>query len=275
MKNDPSPRSNQRSPFSHGEKALLYDRRNRRYVVVLETGSRFFTHIGAISHDQIIGRLGGFYVQTDSGHRFFVVKPTLQESIFELPRESQVIYPKDIGAIIMKADLFPGAHVIEIGMGSGALSAATLRAIGPQGSLVSYDVRESILAGAQANIRELALEVTNHKVTIQDTYVDGINELEIDRILIDVPEPWRLVEAAAAALLPGGILMAYMPTVLQAHQFAMTITSDLRWRLAETTELIERSWHFANTSARPNHRMVAHTGFISTARRAEPIPTPG
>jgi tRNA (adenine57-N1/adenine58-N1)-methyltransferase len=191
-----------------------------------------------------------------------------------LPRQSQVIYPKDLGSLLMRLDLYPGANVVEAGLGSGAAAAAILRAVGPEGSLVSYEVRGEIVGPAAANLRELGVSATNHTVTVADVYESGIAERDVDRLLFDLPEPWRLADQAAQTLRTGGVLAAYLPTVLQVHQLTMALTQDTRWRLVETVEIMERPWHVTDQSVRPEHRMIAHTGFITTARRCEPSAEP-
>jgi tRNA (adenine57-N1/adenine58-N1)-methyltransferase len=259
-----------RGPFQAGDIALMYDRRRRRYRVPLRKGERFSSHLGAIDHDDIIGRNEGFVIQTSKGHRVVILRPTFRERVLDIPRQSQVIYPKDLGTLLLRLDTYPGARVIESGLGSGAASAAILRAIGPAGALTSYEVREEIIEKARANIRELAPEATNHSVVIADAYETGFAETEVDRILLDLPEPWQMTDYAAKALRNGGILAAYIPTILQVHKVTMALTQDTRWRLVETIEVIERPWHVTDASVRPDHRMVAHTGFITTARRCEP-----
>jgi tRNA (adenine57-N1/adenine58-N1)-methyltransferase len=257
------------SPFASGDVVIFYDRRRRRYSVPLSTGGSYSSHLGAINHDDIIGRTEGFIAVTSKGHRVTALRPTFQESIFNLPRQSQVIYPKDLGALLIRLDLYPGANVVEGGLGSGAASAAILRAIGPTGLLTTYEVRGEIIEKSQANISQLTPESTNHKIVLADIYESGIAERGIDRILFDLPEPWRAVEHAATALRTGGIIAVFLPTVLQVHKLSLAFTSDPRWRLIETTEMIERPWHVTEMSVRPEHRMVAHTGFITTARRCE------
>lgn len=258
-----------RAPFANGDVAVLYDRRRRRYRVELKLGGSFSTHLGAIPHDEIIGRLEGFTAVTHKGHRLLVFRPTFRESVLELPRQSQVIYPKDIAQILMHGDIYPGASVVELGLGSGAMSAGLLRAIGPTGSLTTYEVREEILSAAKNNVTRLASEASNHSVVVGDVYETGIGERDQDRIVTDVPEPWQITDSAVAALRTGGILICYLPTVLQVHQITMALTQDNRWRLVNTVELMEREWHVADNSARPGHRMIGHTGFITTARRTE------
>ncbi len=261
-----------RAPFAEGDTAIVYDRRSRRYRVTLASGAFIETHLGFARHDDVIGRREGFFLSTSKGSRLFVSRPTFADAARELPRQSQVIYPKDLAALLMRADIYPGARVIEVGLGSGAASAALLRAIGPEGSLVTYEARGGIVEAARRNVAELAPGARNHWVVVADAYAEGLGDAEVDRVAADVPEPWRLLDAAAAALRPGGVFAAYLPTVLQAHELAMRLSRDSRWHMAETVELLERPWHFGERSARPEHRMVGHTGFITTVRRTEPPP---
>ena len=262
-------------PLKAGEVVVLRDRRGRRYRVKLKPGGEYHTHMGPLSHDNLIGHEEGGFVATTKGNKFLALRPTLTEAVRELPRHSQVIYAKDLGAILMHGDIFPGAHVLEIGLGSGATSAAILRAIGAEGSLVTYEVREEVIEGAKRNIAELVADPSNHTVHLRDAYEEGIEQRGLDRIVMDLPEPWRLVGQAAEALRPGGILLCYLPTVLQVHQLGMALQEERRFQLPETVELLERPWHVTKQSIRPEHRMIGHTGFITTARRCEPGPSLG
>lgn len=266
--------SRNRAPLAPGDTVVLYDRQRRRYRVSLREGGNFSTHLGGVSHDAIIGRTEGFTVVTTKKHPLVVVRPSFREAVFEIPRQSQVIYPKDLGAILMRLDLYSGAHVAETGLGSGAASAAILRAIGSEGSLVTYEIRGQVVSGAQANVAQLAPDATNHRIVVADAYQEGFTERDLDRILIDLGEPELMASHAADALRPGGIVAAFMPTILQVHRLTMALTMDPRWRLTETVEVIERTWHVADASVRPDHRMVGHTGFITTARRCEPANFP-
>jgi len=263
-----------RAPFADGDIAMLYDRKQRRYRLRLSSGAIFETHLGYVPHEELLGRTEGFFVVTSRGHRMLVLRPTFSEGVLELPRQSQVIYPKDLGPVLLRGDLYPGARVIEIGLGSGATAAAVLRAIGPTGSLTSYEVREDIVKKSRENVAELAPGAANHTIVVADAYVQDLTGHDADRIIIDTPEPWRIVDASAKALRPGGILLSYLPTVLQVPQLTEALHRDARWRLVETVELMERGWHVTDKSVRPEHRMVAHTGFITPTRRCAP-PPPG
>ena len=255
-------------PLQAGEVVILHDRRGRRYRLKLSAGTTYHTHLGSLDHADLIGRSDGCFVSTAKGSRLLALRPTLLEAVLEMPRHSQVIYPKDLGTILLRGDIFPGARVLEVGLGSGATAATLLRAVGPMGEVVSYEVRPEVVEGAQRNIQELA-STDNHTVRLRDVTAEGIEERDLDRVVMDVPEPWHAVEAAAEALRPGGILLCFLPTVLQVHELGAALRREPRFHLAETVEVLERPWHVTSRSIRPVHRMVAHTGFITTARRCE------
>ena len=253
-----------RGEFRAGDLALLIDRKRRRYLVRLEPDGAFHTHMGILPHADLIGREAGCRVSI-AGHRILALRPTLSDYILESPRVTQVIYPKDLGAILVYGDIYPGARVLEAGLGSGALTTALLRAVGPSGNVVSYETRTEQVARALENIRVAIGETPNHDVRSADVY-ESIVDRELDRVVLDVPEPWRAVDHAAEALSPGGILLCFLPTVLQVHRLSEELDDHPRFDLVETIEVMVRPWHFSRRSARPQHRMVAHTGFITTAR---------
>ena len=255
--------------FDEGDLALLIDRKGRRYMLTLKAEGVFHTHVGTLPHEQIIGREQGDWFRTSMGQGLLAIKPTLSDYILEMPRGSQVIYPKDLGNILMLADVFPGATVVEGGLGSGALTAVLLRAVGHQGKVVTYEVREDMVERAMRNIRALAPDPDRHELYIGDIY-QGIRERDVDRIVLDVPEPWQVVPHAGDALSRGGIFLSFLPTILQVHQLVEALTSDSRFQLFETVEVLLRPWNVTKRSVRPVHRMVAHTGFITTARLCAP-----
>jgi tRNA (adenine57-N1/adenine58-N1)-methyltransferase len=254
-------------PFVAGERVLFVDDKDRRYLVKLRAGADFQTHSGVIDHDAVIGLEEGSTVTTrrkeSAGREVLAVRPTLADLVVKMPRGAQVIYPKDLATILLLADLFPGARVLEAGVGSGALSMAALRA---GCSIVGYELREDFAERAKANVTDLLGEDVKYEVKIRDVY-DGIDERGLDRILFDLPEPWRAVPHAAVALRPGGILLAYLPTINQTAELRHALAA-YPFALAETTEVLVRSWHVTRRSVRPDHRMVAHTGFLTTARRS-------
>jgi tRNA (adenine57-N1/adenine58-N1)-methyltransferase len=261
--------------FAPGDRVLLVDNRRRRHLVVLVAGGQFHTHAGIIEHDDVIGRADGSIVRTTRGVRLFAWRPTLAEYVLEMPRGAQVIYPKDIGPILMLADVFPGARILESGVGSGALTSALLRTVGPAGSVTGYEIRDDFAKRAVQNVHGFLGSDVPLQVHVRDVY-EGIDEREVDRVILDLPEPWRVVKHAADALVPGGILLAYLPTILQVGRLREELVSA-PFAMVETLEVLHRGWHVEGQSIRPDHRMVAHTGFLTVARRLadEPQPTAG
>jgi tRNA (adenine57-N1/adenine58-N1)-methyltransferase catalytic subunit len=254
---DPSPSH----AFAPGERVLLLDPKDRRYLVTLVEGARFHTHAGILDHDEIIGAPEGCSVTGSTGRVFIALRPTLAEVVLKMPRGAQVIYPKDLGAILISADIGPGQRVLEAGVGSGALSMAVLRA---GASIVGYDIREDFANRARANVRDFLGDDVDYRVEIRDVS-EGIDETNLDRILLDLPEPWAVVPHAVRALRPGAIFLAYLPTINQTAQLRHAL-AEAPFALADTVEILRRTWHIEARSVRPDHRMVGHTGFLTTAR---------
>ena len=252
-----------RGPLTVGEKVLLIDPKGRRYLVTLKVGGEFHSHGGYIPHDELIGRSEGTTVKATKGLAYTALRPTLADFVLKMPRGAQVIYPKDLGPILMLADMYPGARVLESGVGSGALSMGLLRA---GADVVGYELREDFAAKAAENVVAFSGEgvLERYRVEIRDCY-EGIDETELDRIVLDLPEPWQVVKHAERALRPGGILVAYTPTIVQAAQLREAL-ADRPFLQAATIEVLHRSWHIEGQSVRPDHRMVAHTGFLTSAR---------
>lgn len=254
-------------PLAPGERALLVDTKGRRYLITLESGAEFHTHNGVLAHDDILGSGEGRSVRSTRGGRFTVLRPTLADFVLKMPRGAQVIYPKDLGPILVLADVFPGAKVLESGIGSGALSMTLLRA----GAVVhGYELREDFATRAQANVASfLGTEATErYHVEIRDCY-EGIDLTELDRVILDLPEPWQVVEHARGALRAGGILVAYSPSIMQVARLHEALDQH-PFAFAQTIEVLQRSWHVEGQAVRPDHRMVAHTGFLTQARLVEP-----
>ena len=249
--------------FEPGDKALLLDSKARRYLITLAEGGQFHSHSGFITHEQLIGQPEGIVVRTATGARYTAVRPTLSDFVLKMPRGAQVIYPKDLGPILLLADVFPGARVLEAGVGSGALSMTLLRA---GADVVGYEVRADFAAKAQENVRAFvgAEAAERYRVEIRDVYA-GIDETDLDRVVLDLPEPWRVVKHAAEALHAGGILVSYVPSIIQVSQLRDAL-ADSPFGMAETLEVLLRTWHVEGTAVRPDHRMVAHTGFLTAAR---------
>lgn len=250
-------------PLQAGEKVVLVDAKARRYLLTLKPGAEFHSHAGFITHDEMIGGEEGTIARTTGGARYTIIRPTLAEFVLKMPRGAQVIYPKDLGAILMLADIFPGCRVLESGIGSGALSMTMLRA---GAHITGYEIREDFAAKAQENVAAFlgpeALE--RYDIKIRDTGL-GIDETGFDRVVLDLPEPWLVVPHAAKALRTGGIFLSYLPTITQTATLRATLR-DHGFAMAETLEVLHRGWHIEGMSVRPDHRMVAHTGFLTHAR---------
>jgi tRNA (adenine57-N1/adenine58-N1)-methyltransferase len=250
-------------PLLAGERVLLFDAKDRRYLVTLDDGGEFHTHSGPVPHDAMIGHPEGLVVRSARGARYTVVRPTLAEVVLKMPRGAQVIYPKDLGPLLIMADIFPGARVLESGLGSGALSMALLRA---GAEIFGYELRDDFAARAAANVAGFlgAGALDRYHVEVRDVY-DGVGVGDLDRVVLDLPEPWQVVAHAEAALRPGGILVSYLPTITQVVTLRQTLDHS-GFGMAETIEVLQRSWHIEGQSVRPDHRMVAHTGFLTSAR---------
>jgi tRNA (adenine57-N1/adenine58-N1)-methyltransferase catalytic subunit len=247
-----------------GDRVLLVDNKGRRHLVSLEPGGEFHTHAGVVAHDDLIDHPDGTTVRTSRGARLVAVRPTLAEYVLEMPRGAQVIYPKDIGPILVLADVFPGARILESGVGSGALTTALLRSVGPSGHIAGYEIRDDFAQRAIKNVHGFLGDQVPLDVEVRDVY-EGIDERELDRIVLDLPEPWRVVKHALNALRPGGILLAYLPTILQVGRLREEL-ANAPFGMIETLEVLHRTWHVEGQSIRPDHRMVAHTGFLTHAR---------
>jgi tRNA (adenine57-N1/adenine58-N1)-methyltransferase len=249
--------------FAVGDQVLLIDAKKRRYLVTLEPGGEFHTHAGVVAHDDLIGQPEGSSFRSSRGATMLAIRPTLAEFVLKMPRGAQVIYPKDLGPMLMLADIFPGARVLESGVGSGALSMTLVRA----GAVVTgYELREDFANRATKNVATFlgpdALE--RYRVTCRDVY-EGIDETDLDRVVLDLPEPWRVVKHATRALHRGGILVAYTPQITQAVQLRDELAGQ-GFGMVDTIEVLNRGWHIEGQSVRPDHRMVAHTGFLTHSR---------
>ena len=253
--------------FLAGDICLLIDRKDRRYLITLKSGDQFHSHSGFINHDDIVGVTDGTNIKSSGGSNFLAFRPTLAEYSVMMERGPTPIYPKDIGAILSYGDIYPGCKVVEAGTGSGSLTMALLEAVGGKGHVFSYEIRDDFLEIAQSNILRFArLESEQLTLENRDIY-EGIDEQDVDRIVLDLAEPWKVIPHAEISLRPGGILIIYVPTTLQLHRVWENLAACAGFGLIEQIELIERPWDAAKNSLRPSHRMVGHTGFITTARR--------
>ena len=246
-----------------GDRVLLLDRKRRRYLVTLAEAGEFHTHAGPVPHAQLLGQQEGFVARSTTGATYLAVRPTLADFVLKMPRGAQVIYPKDLGPILLLADIFPGARVLEAGVGSGAMSMTLLRA---GAHVVGYEIRADFAARAQSNVASFlgADAASRYRVEERDVY-EGIDETDLDRIVLDLPEPWRVVKHAESALHPGGILVSYLPSIVQVSQLheALEVSG---FGMTQTQEVLVRTWHVEGQAVRPDHRMVAHTGFLTSTR---------
>jgi tRNA (adenine57-N1/adenine58-N1)-methyltransferase len=249
--------------FAEGDQVLLIDVKKRRYLVTLEAGGEFHTHAGVIAHDDLIGAAEGSSFRSTRGSAMLAIRPTLADFVLKMPRGAQVIYPKDLGPLLMLADIFPGARVLESGVGSGAMSMTLVRA----GAVVhGYELREDFANRARKNVRTFLGDEALDRYTVEhrDVY-EGVDEVDLDRVVLDLPEPWRAAKHAARAMHRGGILVAYTPQITQAVQLRDELDSQ-GFGMIDTVEVLNRGWHIEGQSVRPDHRMVAHTGFLTSAR---------
>ncbi|MFM7617713.1 MAG: tRNA (adenine-N1)-methyltransferase [Actinomycetes bacterium] len=255
-------------PFTVGDMVLLEDSKRRRHLITLSEDGEFHSHTGVLAHRALLGQEEGVTVRTTRNARLTALRPTLAEYVLKMPRGAQVIYPKDLGPIIMLGDIFPGARILESGVGSGALTMTLLRAVGPTGHVLGYELREDFADRARRNIEGFLGPDAPCSIEVRDIY-DGIDATDLDRIVLDLPEPWRVVEHAARALRPGGILLSYLPTIGQVGLLREALAAS-SFGMAESLEVLQRTWHVEGQSIRPDHRMVAHTGFLTHARLLVP-----
>lgn len=249
--------------FEVGGRVLLIDEKGREAFIKLKDGGQSHTHAGYILHDDIIGKHDGFKYVTNTGSSFVALIPGLDDMVLKMPRGAQVIYPKDLGAILIEADIFPGAKVLESGVGSGALSMTLVRA---GANVTGYEIREDFAARAIENVSMLARRGTSgsYKIHIKDIY-QGISESEYDRVVLDLPEPWLVVPFLAGSVVEGGRVLAYQTSINQVAQFKHEL-SKAGFSFIRTIEVLHRGWYIEGRAVRPDHRMVAHTGFLTSAR---------
>ena len=262
-----------RGPLRAGEWVRLTDTKGRRHNFCLEPGKRFFSNRGHLDHDELIGRDEGFAVTSSVGGEYVVFRPLLSEYVVSMPREAAVVYPKDAAQIVAMADIFPGADVVEAGVGSGALTCSLLRAVGPHGRVSSYELREEFADVARRNVNQFfgAPDGETHpawSLTLGDlAEALPASGQRCDRVILDMLAPWACLDAVAEALRPGGIVCAYVATTTQLSRFAETIRAHGGFTEPHAWESMVRDWHLEGLAVRPGHSMVGHTAFLITARR--------
>jgi tRNA (adenine57-N1/adenine58-N1)-methyltransferase len=267
-----------RGPLAEGEWVRLVDGKGRKHNIRLEAGKSFHTNKGAISHDDLIGRDEGFTVASTSGGEYLVFRPLLSEFVVSMPRGAAVVYPKDAAQIVAMADIYPGAHVVEAGAGSGALTCSLLRAVGPHGRVSSYERRAEFADVARRNVAQFfGGPADEPHPAWQLTVGDLVEELpcgdepgSVDRVVLDMLSPWECVGVVADALRPGGIVVAYVATTTQLGRIVETLRAHGEFTEPQPWETLVRDWHVEGLAIRPGHKMNGHTGFLVTARRMAP-----
>lgn len=261
-------------PFRAGDRCQLTDPKGKINTVSLKHGDEFHTHRGVVKHDDIIGLPDSSVVLNSSGVEYLVMRPLLVDFVMSMPRGAAIIYPKEAQAILGQADIFPGARVVEAGVGSGALSLWLLRAIGPQGFLYSFERREEFAEIARANVSTFhGFTPDNWSVTVgdlQDALPSTVEPGQADRVVLDMLAPWECVDMVADALVPGGVVLMYVATVTQLSRVVEALRETGQFSHPQSSETIVRGWHVEGLAVRPEHRMIGHTAFLVTARKLAP-----
>ena len=256
--------------FKYGDRVQLTDAKGKLYSITLAQGAEWHTHKGMLKHDELVGLPEGSIVQTNGELKFQAFRPLLADYVLSMPRGATIIYPKDAAMILGVADVGPRMRVLEAGVGSGALSIAILRAIGSDGYLHSVEIREDFAKISEANVTNyFAAKPKNWQLTV-GALQDQKFESDYDRVILDMLSPWECVETASAALVPGGVLLAYVATTTQLSKIAEAIKDCGNFTEPESSETIVRGWHHEGLAVRPQHRMIGHTGFLVFARRMAP-----
>ena len=256
--------------FNYGDRVQLTDSKGKQYSFNLTPGKEFHTHKGWINHDDLVGMYEGSVVATGGGLKFTAFKPLLSDYVLSMPRSATIIYPKDSALILGFADIYPGARVLEAGVGSGALTISLLRAVGPTGLVHSIEKREEFAANASNNVEHYFYGIPeNWKLTLGVLEEQNLSE-KYDRVILDMLTPWEGIEISAKVLRPGGVYLAYVATTTQLSNVAEALKSDGRFTEPESMESLVRGWHHEGLAVRPQHRMIGHTGFLIWARRIAP-----
>ncbi|MEN9752582.1 MAG: hypothetical protein RL670_273 [Actinomycetota bacterium] len=257
--------------FRVGDRVQLTGPKGKLNTITLVAGGAFGTHRGDLKHDEIIGKPDGSIVRNQNGVEYLALRPLLTDFVMSMPRGAAIIYPKDAAQIIVDGDIFPGARVVEAGVGSGALSLYLLRAVGKTGRLDSFERREEFATIAKANVSTIHGEVPSnwkiHLGSLQEELPKTVSDGTADRVVLDMLAPWECIESVSQALIPGGVLVVYVATVTQLSRTAEAIRSSGFFTDPEASESMVRGWHLQGLAVRPEHRMIGHTGFLLRARR--------
>jgi tRNA (adenine57-N1/adenine58-N1)-methyltransferase len=257
-------------PFVAGDLVQLTDTKGRMHTIELVPGKEFHTHRGVIAHDDLIGAPEGSVVTSVAGTAYVAFRPLLSDYVLSMPRGATVVYPKDAAQIVALADVFPGARVVEAGAGSGALSCSLLRAVGDDGLVSSYEMRDDFAAVAQRNVQRFFGEPPpTWRLTVGDV-VEKCTDTDMDRVVLDLLAPWDVLDTAARALCPGGVLCAYVATTTQLSKVVEAVREHGGFTEPTSWESLVRGWHVEGLAVRPAHRMIGHTGFLMTTRRMAP-----
>jgi tRNA (adenine57-N1/adenine58-N1)-methyltransferase len=266
--------SARRGPFQAGDRVQLTDPKGRKHTVVLEPGREFHTHKGAIAHDALIGAPAATVVRSSGGVEYLALRPLYADFVLAMPRGAAVVYPKDAAQIVTLADVFPGARVVEAGVGSGALTCALLRAVGDAGLVSSYERREDFAVIARRNVETFFGQPHPAWTLTVGDLQDALVDREVDRVVLDMLAPWECLDAVATALVPGGVLIGYVATVTQLSTLVEALRADGRFTEPASWESLVRTWHVEGLAVRPDHRMIGHTGFLVQTRRLADGVTP-
>lgn len=265
-------------PFREGDRVQLTGPKGRLHTITLRADGELHTHHGVLRHADLIGQPDGSVATNSSGHDYLALRPLLRDFAMSMPRGAAIVYPKDAAQIVMQADIFPGAVVVEAGVGSGALSLALLRAIGHDGSLTSFERREDFAEVAKANVETFFGETPQTWEVVVGDLAEELGTVHqpgtVDRVVLDMLAPWECMDAVAEALTPGGVVICYIATATQLSRVAEYIRNTGLFTDPDASETMVRGWHVEGLAVRPDHRMVAHTGFLLTARRLAPGAVP-
>jgi len=263
----PTGAAHRRGPLDVGDRVQLTDAKGRMHTITLVAGKEFFTHKGSLAHDALIGAPEGVTVTTTLGVTYLALRPLLADFVLSMPRGAAVVYPKDAGQVVHMADIFPGARVVEAGVGSGALTMSLLRAVGDDGHVSSYERRQDFADVARENVESFfGGPHPAWRLTVGDL-ATTLDETGVDRVVLDMLAPWDCLDAVSGALVPGGVLICYVATATQLSRTAEAMREQGTFTEPSAWESLVRGWHLEGLAVRPEHRMVGHTGFLVTTRR--------